>query len=104
MTEEQGYNGWENYETWVVKLWLDNEEPSYCWAHEQAAQVLSEEGDTWQLAERIKDELEAGIPEVTGLWADLLRHGFDRVNWDEIAAAYIEEEKEEQEYQASPTR
>ena len=23
------YNGWTNYETWAVKLWMDNEEGSY---------------------------------------------------------------------------
>lgn len=23
------YNGWPNYETWNVMLWMDNEEPAY---------------------------------------------------------------------------
>ena len=23
------YNGWKNYETWNVKLWLDNEQGTY---------------------------------------------------------------------------
>jgi len=26
---ETGYNGYTNYETWAVKLWMDNEEPTY---------------------------------------------------------------------------
>lgn len=25
---EKNYNGWANYETWLVKLWIDNEEGS----------------------------------------------------------------------------
>ena len=25
----QDYNGWTNYETWNVALWMDNDEPSY---------------------------------------------------------------------------
>ena len=25
----RGYNGWPNYETWAVALWLGNEEVSY---------------------------------------------------------------------------
>ena len=26
---DKGYNGWSSYETWAVKLWMDNEESSY---------------------------------------------------------------------------
>ena len=26
---DKGYNGWSNYETWNVKLWIDNDEGSY---------------------------------------------------------------------------
>ena len=26
------YNGWTNYETWNVALWMDHDEPSYNWA------------------------------------------------------------------------
>ena len=29
MAQKQGYNGWPNYETWNVMLWMDNEEPAY---------------------------------------------------------------------------
>jgi hypothetical protein len=29
MATNEGYNGWTNYETWCVSLWIDNEEPSY---------------------------------------------------------------------------
>lgn len=27
--ETKGYNGWTNYETWCVSLWLDNDSGSY---------------------------------------------------------------------------
>ena len=26
---DKRYNGWTNYETWLVALWADNDEPSY---------------------------------------------------------------------------
>ena len=26
----EGYNGWKNYETWNVALWLQNDYPLYC--------------------------------------------------------------------------
>ena len=28
----QDYNGWTNYETWNVALWMDNDETEYQWA------------------------------------------------------------------------
>lgn len=29
MSETTGYNGWSNYETWLVSLWLNNDQASY---------------------------------------------------------------------------
>ena len=40
----EGHNGWKNYETWVVALWIDNDESTYnerrrmCRAAEREAQ------------------------------------------------------------------
>lgn len=28
-TYKHEYNGWKNYQTWNVALWLDNDEPTY---------------------------------------------------------------------------
>ena len=38
------YNGWTNYETWCVALWIDNEEPTQRYWHEQAQQAHSDCG------------------------------------------------------------
>ena len=31
------YNGWKNYETWNIALWLQNDYPIYCIARDFAA-------------------------------------------------------------------
>ena len=41
-TETKRYNGWANYETWIVKLWLDNEETSYRFWGDMAHQLAND--------------------------------------------------------------
>ena len=48
-TKDTTYNGWKNYETWNVKLWIDNEEGSYRYWEEVA-------GEIWEEVERDRDE------------------------------------------------
>jgi len=42
------YNGWTNYETWAVALWIDNEEGSY-YARQELAEpfIAPEDIDEW---------------------------------------------------------
>jgi len=118
MTTEKGYNGWTNYETWAAKLWMDNEEGSYrhwgseaqdAWdAAEADGTFTREENAASALAEALKEDHESGMPEVSGLWADLLNTALSEVNWHEIAASLIEdvdkeeEAEEEEESEATP--
>src|SRR6266436_3571722 len=92
------YNGWYNYETWLVKLWIDNEEGSSRYWDEVAQEVYDEseaerfftrdERAALTLSDRLKDEFEEAQPEVSGFWADLLNASMSEVNWHEISEHY----------------
>jgi hypothetical protein len=96
------YNGWANYETWSVALWLDNEAFSYHYWRERARECLEEatkgrslsraEQASAALASLLKEELEEGSPlaEQATLYADLLGSALSDVNWHEIAKHYLE--------------
>ncbi len=109
MTADKTYNGWTNYETWNVKLWMDNDEGSYL-ASEEAAQEAWADTDPDEtteerteeavrtLADRLKDEHEEakdalldGAKASSTVWADLLGAALSEVNWHEIAASMIED-------------
>jgi|SRR6185369_2179849 len=89
------FNGWSNYETWAVASCLDNDEESYKWrraaareafaSHESAATAIS------AFAEQLKATHEEDMPEVGGVFADLLGAALGEVDWYEIAEHYINE-------------
>jgi hypothetical protein len=87
------YNGWANYETWVVKLWLDNEEASYrYWVEEARCWHGRDDGAAPGLARRLKDELTEAAPlDQPSLYSDLLWAALDEVDWLEIAESYLED-------------
>src|SRR6266498_3923184 len=104
------YNGWSNYETWAVKLWMDNDEGSYHYWQETAREVLDDcedkhpnqfmnkaDNDRSQLAERLKDEHDSESEHPVfkaaegSVYADLLDAALSEVNWHEIAAALLAE-------------
>ena len=100
----QTYNGWTNYETWAVNLWLDNEEGTQAYWSERAREVFrTSEADEYNtrteraksdLADELKREHEENTPEVTGVFADLLNAALSEVDWHEIAKSMIDNAKE----------
>ena len=98
------YNGWTNYETWNVKLWMDNDESTCHYWQEQTDELWkrARKNQAWpgstrkesaaaQLADTLKSECEENQPEVSGMYADLLGAALSEVNWLEIAENMLEE-------------
>ena len=79
------YQGWTNYETWCVALWLDSEEGSYDYCVELATNNRS----AYELGEVLKEMHKEAAPEVTGVFADLQNGALSVVNWRELAKHYL---------------
>ncbi|KKN83817.1 hypothetical protein LCGC14_0294700 [marine sediment metagenome] len=98
---EVKYEGWTNYETWAVKLWMDNEEPSYNYWKERTEEIAKDaKGDQYTTSERmavhnlataLKDEHEEAVPDLEGFAGDLLMTALGSVNWYEIAKSLLED-------------
>ena len=93
----KSYNGWTNYETWNVKLWIDNDQGSQEYWAEQATNHLERDEDCAVdvLAATLKEEHTQALPDVTGFAADLLNAAMSEVNWREIARELVETAKQE---------
>ena len=99
---KQECNGWTNYETWNVKLWMDNEEGSNRYWNEEARRTLRHEADRDDaiiaLADQLKEEHEEALPELPASFVlDLLNAAMSEVNWYEIAKSLIEDNADEDE-------
>lgn len=97
-----GYNGWANYETWAVKLWIDNDEGSYNYWRDQAREEAEYAEATgyldrqtvarFALADSLKSHHEEFAGEqATGVYSDLLSAALSDVNWAEIAESLLED-------------
>lgn len=96
------YNGWKNYETWAVNLWINNDEGSHRTWVETAERIYAEarptkvnskaEQATLDLANVLKEVIEGDAPDLgSSLYADLLNAALSAVYWLEIAKHYIDD-------------
>lgn len=83
------YNGWTNYETWNVKLWIDNDED----AHNNIRNIAMTIENAYALSLEIKKEIEDNNPLIkeASMYSDMLTSSLKMVNWIELAKAFMEE-------------
>jgi len=104
------YNGYENYQTWCVSLWLDNKQGDYEYWQQRAEEIaesvdageVSQVNDgIWTKERAVKYLLTNEIKEAIGdtdnpladqadMYSDLLNNALDLVNWHEVAKSFAE--------------
>jgi len=113
--DSERYNGWANYETWCVHLWLSNDEGSCLHWGEEAVRCLRDatkeeevKAGLWTKAEAARFMLAAAMkesfetfhpfhgehlekPREPDVYSDLLNAALSEVDWDEIAEAFLED-------------
>lgn len=124
MSTDDGYNGWTNYETWAVALWINNDQG---WLESVHEDVRSERD---RLAERAEERLgendaepmsayyageivRENVEQVicfdfgreddtmpANLSSDLVGRALERVSWDELGAVFLADVIEQDEYES----
>jgi hypothetical protein len=76
------YQGWTNYPTWVVNLWLTNDE---------GGDAMLEEYVRANDPEGLKSVVEECAPEIEGMYSDLFTWALGMVDWYEIIETHRED-------------
>lgn len=84
------YNGWSNYETWCINLWIDNDHGLYLERIDMAERCVHDASDkaeaVRELETMLKDWVEEMAPDLgASMWSDLLSAALSEVDWREIA-------------------
>ncbi len=103
MNNSKTYNGWSNYETWNVKLWIDNDQGIHTHFNDRAESLLNlpstseywtqQESAKFNLADEIKEYLEENNPlnDSASMFTDLLNAAISEVDFREIAENILSE-------------
>jgi len=84
------YNGWKNYETWNINLWIQNDEGLYGFVRDSLAVLLDANGNDWEnvsmhdIQEIVHDAFPLHkTPDGVSLFSN-------EIDWDEISDALLE--------------
>lgn len=85
---DRKYQGWSSYETWLVNLWITNDEGLY----ELAKEALGNRHAGDRPEDRLKDFVEELAQEgAEGFRLDLINSALAEVDWREIAGSLAED-------------
>ena len=85
-------NGWMNYETWICALWLANDEETYRMIQNFIAENKKVEHLDFKLQRFITDFVEESMPDLGAcMYADILQHAIEKIDFIEIAESYLED-------------
>ena len=96
---KETYNGWTNYETWCLNIWIDNDQ----YLAERKAELIREvtlhydDKQAYELSlllESMVEELKEDALEV-GLLSDLLGGAIGKINFFELAEHYLDDFNED---------
>jgi len=107
------YNGYTNYETWLVAVHMDNDPYDQQYWLDAARETYGQATDTTEsglkftreinarltLEERLRDAYDAALEELKlrqGVFSDLLAAAMGSVNWRELAGNLIDSIVEEE--------
>lgn len=105
MADDKRYNGWANYETWAVALWIDNDQGLYFQRQEMAEEIVKDHpversgsrksvmSDRHSaLADALKSWVDEMAPDLgASLFSDLLGAALSEVDWYELAEHWIDD-------------
>lgn len=80
-------NGFKNYETYLVNLWLHNDEPNYLLLRE-VMETYSEDCIRAHYLEWVISNLIDARDFQNGLWPDLISAALSKVDWLDIVGSY----------------
>ena len=90
---EEGYNGWTNYETWLLALNVDNDQGLYNFTRDLIKQTKPM--DVWDAARELKQQLEdiaydekCDIYKICDNWT---QRDWNEINFSKIVKSWREE-------------
>jgi hypothetical protein len=80
------YNGWTNRPTWLVNIWLSNDQV----LDQAAREACNQPGEMLQEAAQTLENMVDDLFDVTGFTLDLINCTLVQVNWLELVQAFRE--------------
>lgn len=104
---ENGYQGYKNYQTWNVALHIDNDRNASHYWQERAEELKGQAGGfdqvchgVWTEQEAVRftlaNEIEADmrahpLADTAAMYSDILTHAMGQVDWQEVADSILDE-------------